>query len=189
MSCSPNELKEYFFGELPETEQRAVRAHIEECPGCREELDRLRLTEASLLAVREEEMPRRIGFVSDKVFEPRWWQRAWRSGPGLGFAAALMLAAAIVGHGVLARAPAAVDQAAIEARVTEEVARRLEPAIAAAVAESEKRQASKAEQLVAEARKEFDFERQADRIAFADNVRFLEKKYMQWVKASYGGEQ
>ena len=30
----------------------------------------------------------RIAFVSDKVFEPRWWQTIWRSGPAMGFASA-----------------------------------------------------------------------------------------------------
>ena len=43
-------------------------------PSCREELARLRLTLDALSTLREEEMPRRIAFVSDKVFEPRWWQ-------------------------------------------------------------------------------------------------------------------
>ena len=29
----------------------------------------------ALSTLREEEIPRRIAFVSDKVFEPRWWQK------------------------------------------------------------------------------------------------------------------
>ena len=35
---------------------------------------RVRLTLDALSTLREEEVPRRIAFVSDKVFEPRWWQ-------------------------------------------------------------------------------------------------------------------
>ena len=42
---------------------------------CREELATLRLTLDTLSTLREEEIPRRIAFVSDQIFEPRWWQR------------------------------------------------------------------------------------------------------------------
>ena len=68
--------------------------------GCRSELEALSLTRSAVLCMREEELPRRIAFVSDKVFEPRWWQKCMTSGPQLGFASAAMLAVAIVFHAV-----------------------------------------------------------------------------------------
>ena len=100
MSCSPFDLKDYFLRELNPTDARRVEAHLKSCPGCREEMDRLRLTEAALSSLREEEIPRRIAFVSDQVFEPsplrRWWGAFWGSSARLGFAAAAMLSGAIL---------------------------------------------------------------------------------------------
>src|ERR1022692_4611811 len=100
MTCSPFDLKDYFLRELPVPQQRQVEAHVKQCQPCREELDRLRVTEAALLCLREEEIPQRIAFVSDKVFEPapwrRWWAAFWGSAARLGFASAGMLSIAIL---------------------------------------------------------------------------------------------
>src|SRR5439155_22953110 len=99
-SCSPFELKDYFLKELPDSQQREVEAHVKSCQVCREELDRLRLTEAALFSLRDEEIPQRIAFVSDKIFEPspwrRWWTAFWGSGARLAFASAAMLSVALV---------------------------------------------------------------------------------------------
>ena len=93
MNCTSIDLKAYFLGEADAPMRRAAEEHLTSCAACQEEHERLRLTQAALFTVREEEMPRRIAFVSDKVFAPRWYQRLWRSGPRLGFAGAAMLAA------------------------------------------------------------------------------------------------
>jgi anti-sigma factor RsiW len=116
MSCSPFDLKDFFFGELNEPECSEVSAHLERCAGCREELDRLRLTQAGLRSVHEEDPPRRIAFVSDKVFEPRWWQRAFNQivrSPT--FAAGVLVAAAILIHGAMRPGQALVDAAVTKA--------------------------------------------------------------------------
>jgi hypothetical protein len=67
---------------------------------CREELDRLRLAEAALFSLRDEEIPQRIAFVSDKIFEPspvrRWFSAFWGSAGRLGFASATLLSAALI---------------------------------------------------------------------------------------------
>ena len=101
--------------------------------------------------LREEELPRRIAFVSDKVFEPRWYAKLFLR-PS--FAAAAVIAAAILVHAFVrpASAPANASRAggyqrAIEARVTAEVTARLQSematavntAVTKAVAETEKR--------------------------------------------------
>src|SRR3954447_7825444 len=109
MGCSPFDLKDFFFGELSKADGQSVDKHLAGCVACREELERLQLTQAALLSVRDEEPPRRIAFVSDKVFEPTWWQRMWQSGSKLGFASAALLSAAIVAHGFMA-APRTVVQ-------------------------------------------------------------------------------
>jgi len=109
MSCSPFDLKDYFFDELGGAERKEVEAHVHACPTCRDELRRLRLTGTTLLSLREEEIPRRIAFVSDPVFEPlpwrRWWSGFWNAPARLGFGAAALLAAALVAFALIRPAP------------------------------------------------------------------------------------
>lgn len=115
MSCEKYDWKAYALGELATNEAREAEGHAATCEGCREEVAHVRLTLNTLSALREEEVPRRIAFVSDKVFEPKWWQAFLRPS----FAAALVIAAAILVHGFMMR-PAA-DDAVIQARVDQAV--------------------------------------------------------------------
>jgi hypothetical protein len=101
MSCSPFDLRDYLLQELAGPQQRRqVEAHVKTCAPCREELDRLRITEAALRSMVDEEIPQRIAFVSDKIFEPSPWRRwlaaFWNSGARLGFVSAAMLSASLV---------------------------------------------------------------------------------------------
>jgi hypothetical protein len=118
MSCERYDWKAYAVGELAVNECREAEAHAASCEGCRGELARVRLTLDTLSMLREEEVPRRIAFVSDKVFEPRWWETFLRPS----FAAACVIAAAIVMHGYMSRPPA-VDSAAIQAQINQAVTR------------------------------------------------------------------
>lgn len=183
MNCSPTELKDYIFGELNAADRARVDQHVCACAGCREELDRLRVTQVALAALHEEDPPRRIAFVSDPVFEkkPGWWHAWWNSAPRLGFASALVLAAAIFAHGVMARperaaapvqAVAAIDQGAFDARVAGEVARRLPAAVEKAVAG----QSENTVKMVADLEQRMNFERRADLVAFQEEVNYLKKK-------------
>jgi anti-sigma factor RsiW len=164
MSCSPFELKDYFLKELPPPQQREVDAHVKGCQVCREELDRLQLTEAALFSLRDEEMPQRIAFVSDKIFEPspwrRWWSAFWGSGARLGFASAAMLSVALIVSAVMRTAPVgqvvghAPDlpkaTAAMQPVSDTEIQARIDAAVAKAVVEIESRQTQQAAQLVAD---------------------------------------
>ena len=94
-------LHDYAFDELPADERRVIEQHLATCGNCALELDQLRLTTAALRAQPDREIPQRIAFVSDRVFEPSAFRRFWNSGAGffqnaLGFASACVLAAAIV---------------------------------------------------------------------------------------------
>lgn len=91
MSCSPHDLRDYFFEELGRDERRQVEAHLEACTRCREELEQLRGTQHVLLRLKDEEIPRRIAFVSDKVFEPSWASRLWAMLPRLVLVPGLLL--------------------------------------------------------------------------------------------------
>ena len=167
MSCSPFDLKDYFFEELDGAERKQVEAHVTACHACREELNRLRLTGTTLLSLREEEIPRRIAFVSDPIFEPspwrRWWSGFWNTPARLGFGSAALLSAALVVFALarpapiqpvrLVQAPAAqtapavqtVSEAAIQARIDQAADRavaartsRLDAEVAAARQERQK---------------------------------------------------
>jgi hypothetical protein len=123
----------YAFGELDGAARREAESHATVCASCQDELAGLRVTLDALSTLREEEVPRRIAFVSDKVFEPRWWQKLFLR-PS--FAAGGLIAAAILVHGFVqpAAAPTApVDTAAITARVTAEVNQRVQAEMATAV--------------------------------------------------------
>jgi len=177
MICESVDLKSYVLGEGTREERGAVKAHLVKCASCREEVSRLEYTHAALLCVRDEEIPRRIGFVSDGVFEPKWWQQLWRSGPQLGFAGATLLAAAILVHAfaaprtVHAPAPPAVAVAA-PADIDKVVA----AAVAKAVSESERRQQLRTAELLAATEKKHQFEMRAMQVAFDDDWRIKMKQ-------------
>jgi anti-sigma factor RsiW len=97
VNCSPFDLRDYALDELDLDQRRQVESHVAACAGCREELDRLRLTRQVLARLPEEEIPRRIAFVSDKVFEPAWYARWWPALPRLAFGLALLAAVFFAG--------------------------------------------------------------------------------------------
>jgi anti-sigma factor RsiW len=97
MNCSPFDLRDYCLDELNAGQRREVESHVASCAGCREELDRLRLTRQALLRLPEAEIPRRIAFVSDKVFEPAWYARWWAALPRLAFGLAVLAAVFFAG--------------------------------------------------------------------------------------------
>jgi anti-sigma factor RsiW len=165
MTCSPFDLKDYFLRELPDPQQRQVEAHVKLCQPCREELDRLRATEAALLCVRDEEIPQRIAFVSDKIFEPspwrRWWVAFWGSAARLGFASAAMLSAAIVIYALhpagqvggpvaaITHVPGPTPQI-VQPVSDAEIQSRIDAAVTKAVAQVESREAEKTKSLIAD---------------------------------------
>ncbi len=149
-----------------------------------EDRERLAYTLTALRSVADEEIPRKISFVSDRVFEPKWWQRF----PAWGFASASVLAAAIVAHGYLARpmavsmgtappaipAAAKVDTAAIE----KQFEKRLDAALKKATLEYDTK-------LAAERRK-MDLDRQALRIAVEESFDQMQKRMNVLYLASTG---
>lgn len=116
------DIKAYALGELGESEKRSAASHLAGCGDCREELDQMQVTLRTLTMLRDEEMPRRIAFVSDKVFEPRWWQRVFNPT----FASACVLAGAIVFHGISNQGP---SEAEIQARIDEAVSKQMDDRI------------------------------------------------------------
>ncbi len=182
MNCSlsgltTDDLKAYVIGEATRQERGVVEDHVRGCQSCREELDRLNLTRSALASLEDEEIPRRIAFVSDQVFEPRWWQTMWRSGPVMGFASASLLAAAILVHG-FAR-PATVDAAQIEKQVESEVNVRVQ----AAVSQAQAKQSAEFAKIVSATERQ----RQADLATFQQAAEYYQKQMARLEVASNTG--
>jgi hypothetical protein len=133
MSCESYDWKAYALGELDRPARRNAESHAAVCANCREELATLRLTLDSLSTLREEEIPKRIAFVSDKVFEPRWWQRVLSPN----FAAACVIAGAILVH---AFAHPAANSTLVQSQI--------DAAVNKAVAEVEARHAEQTERIL-----------------------------------------
>ena len=190
MNCSLEDLKAYFLGELASRDKTALEDHVRACGSCSEELERLNLTQTARLALEEEEVPRRISFVSDKVFEPRWYQTIWRSGPAMGFASAVILAAAILVHGFTVQgfarpagaSPAApsVDTAQIEQRIEREVNARLDAVVAKSVSDAQAKQATEFAKVLDATERRFESRRQADLATVQQAAKYYEQKMSRW---------
>lgn len=184
MSCSPFDLRDYLLGELAPPDRRLLEKHVDACSGCREELDRLQVTHAALRSLAEEEIPQRIAFVSDKVFEPSPWRRAarafWNSSARLGFVSAAMLSCALVVTALYRPVPAPAGPAPVSqvetARLDADFERRLHDAVQTAVAESEARQAEKTARLIQAFEKRNEFDRQGLLMAVSQNMDVLRKE-------------
>ena len=205
MRCAEVDLKGYAFGEGSRQERADAESHVKSCDSCREELGRLQFTQAALGALREEEVPRRIAFVSDKVFEPTWWQRLWNSGPKLGFASAGLLSAAILAHafvggplvtatqgylvyndGVAAAQPPSQPAPAVIPVSDSEIQKRIDDAVLRAVADVEKRQSNKTALVLAAAEKRYEMDRIGLRAAYAENWEIQTKQFQQAMKQVAG---
>jgi anti-sigma factor RsiW len=173
MSCTSYDWKAYALGELDAGGRHQAETHAAACRSCREELATLRLTLDALSTLREEEIPRRIAFVSDKVFEPRLWQRWTQSFLRPSFAAASVIAAAILIHAFVRPAVAPpVDAAAIESRIESEVSKRID----AALQRQEQKSAQETAKLLAATEQRFAEQRQADLATAGYNIDLLRKQ-------------
>jgi len=190
MSCSPFDLRDYYFKDLAENERRLTEVHVKTCAHCREELDRLRGTETALLALPDEEIPQRIGFVSDPVFQPsalrRGWDALWGSAARLGFASAAMLSVALVVFSLTRPVPQpaaqvpAISRAALEA----DFSKRVNDAVAKAVAESEARQARQTRELLAASDTRHALETQEMKVRFDQYIEVENKRRNTQILAS-----
>jgi anti-sigma factor RsiW len=179
-------LKDFLLRELPGPQRLQVEAHVQACPSCRTELDRLRLTQTALSYLGEEEIPRRIGFVSDRIFEPSRWRRWWTAchGPaGLGFASAAMLSVALIAS--VATRPAPAPRAIVTASAVseDEIRQRIDRSVERAVADIETRYAQRTEQLVKDIRNHDQEERRVIQTAADMQIDYMQR-YVQAAKRS-----
>ncbi len=195
MSCSPYDLRDYLFEELTPGPQAEVRAHLKTCQPCSTELQALRSTQTALLSLRDEEMPQRIGFVSDKVFEPspvrRWFAGFWTSAARLGFVSAALLSAALLVHAFRpgqevhnSAQSTPITQTEIDRQIHDAVATQVaaqvkaqvDGAVARAVADTEERAQKRTNELLASAEQRSQMERKAMMIAVQDNLNVMQSR-------------
>lgn len=182
MSCSPFDLRDYFLREMPRPQALQVEEHVRQCPACRGELDELQRTGTVLMALRDEEIPKRIVLAPDRAPDPPGWRGRlgafWNSAPRLGFASACVLATAIVVYAMVPRSPRAPVSAGpapvVASASSTDVQRQIQAAVDRAVNEMKTRQSEEVRTLVAGYLKQQDEDRKrltlaADELAYVDH--------------------
>ncbi len=190
------DLKSYAMGEGSASERKAAEAQLLQSAEAREELRALEFTLQALKSIPDEEIPRRIAFVSDPVFAPTWWERFWQSGPQLGFASAAMLTMAILGHGALVRPDLAPALGPVVAQTNvspADVDRAVAVAVNRALAAAETRQKVMLDTALAAAEQRHRVETQMMAVTFDENLSLLRKQlnrmYVTSANLSAGGAQ
>lgn len=178
------DIKEYLLGEP--ADRAAVESRLKSDPSARAEYEQLRLTRDLLRsALAEEEIPRRIAFVADPVAaEPKWWERIWS--PGWGFAAASVLAGAIVAHGWLMKPDAVREVVRVEAG-SAEVAAVIDAKVAEAVKQVRAESEERTVKMLEAAEQKYEFQRVSDLAAVEKNLDLMRREMNRNVMASFYG--
>lgn len=184
------DLTAYALGELPPAEARQAAEYLAAHPEAALEMERLGLVITALGRLPEQEPPRRIAFVSDKVFEPAWYQKLWRSGPLAGLASAALLAVAILAHGVMANSgtarpalpvaaqapsPQAIEEA-IARQVDAEVSRRMQASLTTVRREFEAEKTRLVQAAIDQAERKYNLDRQAYQAAVSYEIDLMRKQ-------------
>jgi anti-sigma factor RsiW len=179
-------LRDYAFDDqLPEEDRRAMEQHLAGCADCALDLDRLRLTTAALRTLPEREIPQRIAFVSDRVFEPSPFRRFWNAG----FASACVLAVALVVSAWHVASVYRLDEVrrAGETRPVVQTAsvsqEQIDTAVAKAVAQVRAESARMIQTAVQNSERKHDSEYRNQMAAIGENFMVLQKR----LSLSYAG--
>jgi hypothetical protein len=175
------DLRDYAMGEGDRVAREAMAKHVTACGDCAAELKSLELTASALRMLPDREVPQRIAFVSDKVFEPsgtaKWFGGFWNSAARLGFASACVLAAAFViaayrpganAGGQQIVIPASVSKADVDVAVNQAVSK----AVAQAVTEVRQEDAA----VLAASEQKHEQEHRALMVSMGENLDYLQRK-------------
>lgn len=191
MDNPPIDLTAYALGDASPADSAAAAAFLAQSSEAREEFERLQFTLTALHSLRDEEMPRRIAFVSDPVFEAPWWHRLLGSGPRLGFAGASLLAAAITAHGYLMRPLPVIAQA--PAQIATLSQSDIDSAVVKAVQSIEARQQKQMTVALSEIEKRHSLETQMMAVGFRENLDLVRKQlnmvYVSNARLTAGGTE
>lgn len=148
-------LRDYALGELAPDQKPALEQHLAICGECAAELDQLRMTTAALRMLPDQEIPQRIAFVSDKVFEPspvaRFFGGFWNSAARLGFASACVFGGALI----VSAYHRPVEVRAVVQAANVDVSRQVNDAVTKAVAQVRAEDARNIEALDQKYQKEY----------------------------------
>ena len=184
--CDREQLRDFAFDELAAPARAAMERHLAGCEGCSAELAQLQLTTAALRCVTDREIPQRIAFVSDKVFQPspvsRFFSGFWNSGARLAFASACVIAAAIVFSAY--RRPAENHSAAQSAAtvalsrddVSREIDARVNKAVSDAVAQVHAEDARVMKAALESADRKAEQQRRTLMVAWGEQMNTLQKR-------------
>jgi anti-sigma factor RsiW len=182
-SCGRAEaLRDYAFDELAGNERRAMDEHIATCGDCAVELDRLRLTTAALRTLPDREIPQRIAFVSDRVFEPSAFARFWNAvlpSNRLGFASACVLALAMVvsaWHFSATSRPVEIRTVVQTASTPADPQQQISAAVAKAVAQVRVEDARMIQAALQESERKHDQEYRNQMVAIQERLMVLQKR-------------
>ena len=185
-----SDVRDYFFGEMPAGERAVMEQRLAASPELRAELRQLELTATALRMVPDQEPPRRIAFISDKVLAPSLGLRIarWMSGAGPVFASAALSALAVFWVMDHRPAPARGAETVAASRVSQD-AGQVEAMVREAVAQSELRSAEKTKALLADAERRHEMDRQQLLLNVQDTLNYWQKKMnvMQVASADLGG--
>ncbi len=196
MACAEYDWKGFVLQEVPPAERRRMEEHLKGCAACRQEVEALGLTIVAVRQLPQQPIPRRLAFVSDPVFELPWWKRLIRMpAPAWGFASALVIAGAILAHGMLAppappSAVARLDAAAVERAVEAELERQLPARLEAAVRAQIAPAMAEMETRLAAFERRVEAERRADLRDVTAAFELLQKRInnVYLASAQYGGD-
>jgi anti-sigma factor RsiW len=179
-TCERSEaVRDYAFDELPASERREMEQHLAACSECVAELDGLRLTTAALRSLPDREIPQRIAFISDKVFEPSPVARFFRSfaSPWAGFASTAVMAAVLL-FTALHRPPEA--RTVIQTASGADVSKQIDDAVAKAVAQVRTQDAASAAQVIKAALDAAELKHQQEHrmlvAAMEQNLEYMQKR-------------
>jgi len=179
-------VRDYAFDELPASERKSLEQHFGECADCAAELDHLRLTTAALRVLPDQEVPRRIAFVSDRAPAAGWFAGFWNSAARLGFASALVLAAGLSFSSFNNHRPAEVHTTVQNASVSQgEIDQAVAKAVAAAVDKVHADDARMTKAALEEIDNKYQQKQTDLMVAMQTNVKFLESHYMMNARLGY----
>ncbi|HXJ42381.1 MAG TPA: hypothetical protein VNH18_24080 [Bryobacteraceae bacterium] len=183
-TCERSEaLRDYAFDELNGADRAALERHLPTCATCEAELHSLRLTTATLRSIPDREIPQRIAFVSDKVFEPspvaRFFQGFWTSPSRLGFASACLIAGALLVSGL--HRPTEIRTVVQTATGTtpagtQDVSGQIDAAVAKAVAQVRAEDAKLTQNVLAAAEIKHQEEHKALLVAMQESMDVMQKR-------------
>lgn len=179
--CDRELLRDYAFDELSGAARVEAERHVAACAECAAELAQMELTTAALKALPEREIPQRIAFVSDRVFEPspvaRWFGGFWNSAARLGFASACVLAIALIFS--VSHRPAGtrtIVKTVVPAEFSRDVDARIDRAVSDAVARVHEEDARVMKTAVEAADKKSERQKREMMVAMSESMNTLQKR-------------